>query len=542
MHRRLAFSFIAVFVPVAFAQPPTPGPDTTFYEAPLDEEGYVDYVAALNAEFNDPPVKPETNAFLGILNQVDTTDWPEGHIPALYSALGVEQPNDDRQLFITFMEYADVRGLPQAPPFDWENAAPDEEPPPPPAGTADAMEERAYSKPWTAEELPEVARWLDSIEVPLDAIVEATKLPTYYAPLVRPHEYATMIEILLPHLGTHRAIGRSLSMRARMNLAVGNLDAAIDDWAAIKRLGRLQKQEPFLICNLVGISLQPLSHDLLALILSQPGIEAQHIQEMRDIMNRLPTGESMARVIQRCERVMPLDLLTRASRGQVDALEMIQVMQSLVLRNEPVTYAVRVPEPDPLTGLISDPKFDLDRALRRGNAAWVGWFGDVPDDYQAFAASVQHIEADIHQRSAAAMQQAQRLLQIGKTGIPESADIGLIVDQTADLILAICTPGFSAAIRTERQSDAQASLEPTALALERYRLDRGQYPPLLQSLVPDYIEALPPDMFSNKSLRYRRDGAGYMLYSVGTNLVDDGGIHDFSDGDIVLRVPWSLEN
>ncbi|MEM9420859.1 MAG: hypothetical protein AAGA25_17685, partial [Planctomycetota bacterium] len=256
----------------------------------------------------------------------------------------------------------------------------------------------------------------------------------------------------------------------------------------------------------------------------------------------LPAGEPMARVIQRCERAMTLDLLTRASREQVEALEMIQIMQTLVLRDEPVTYAVSVPEPDPLTGLISDPKFDLDRALRRVNSAWSDWFGNIPDDYQAFAASVQQIETEIQERSDIARQQAPGLFLMGKTGIPQSANIDQVVDQTADLLLGIFSPSLSAPIRIERQADAQATLEPIALALAKYRLDRGQYPPLLQSLVPDYIEALPRDLFSDKSLRYRRDGASYLLYSVGTNLVDDGGVHDFSEGDIVLRVPWSLEN
>ncbi len=64
------------------------------------------------------------------------------------------------------------------------------------------------------------------------------------------------------------------------------------------------------------------------------------------------------------------------------------------------------------------------------------------------------------------------------------------------------------------------------VAVRRYRLAKGEPPESLQSLVPEYLKALPIDPYSGKPLVYRRAenaGGGYLLYSVGSNGVDDGG-------------------
>lgn len=134
------------------------------------------------------------------------------------------------------------------------------------------------------------------------------------------------------------------------------------------------------------------------------------------------------------------------------------------------------------------------------------------------------------------------LIATGTAGISDVADVDLIADQTADLLLGILTPSLSGAITTEHQSQAQRRLEPAALALARYRIDHGRYPPMLQSLIPNYLDALTPDRFGNQSLHYKREAEGYVLYSIGSNLTDDGGHHDFREGDIVLHIPWSLSD
>jgi hypothetical protein len=62
------------------------------------------------------------------------------------------------------------------------------------------------------------------------------------------------------------------------------------------------------------------------------------------------------------------------------------------------------------------------------------------------------------------------------------------------------------------------------IAVERYRRSHaGALPSSLQSLVPAYVAAVPIDPFSGDPLTYKPDADGYLLYSLDTNLKNDGG-------------------
>ncbi|HEV7926908.1 MAG TPA: hypothetical protein VGR14_16240 [Verrucomicrobiae bacterium] len=64
-----------------------------------------------------------------------------------------------------------------------------------------------------------------------------------------------------------------------------------------------------------------------------------------------------------------------------------------------------------------------------------------------------------------------------------------------------------------------------ACALERYRLALGRYPEALDALVPGFLEKLPRDLIGGQPLKYRRETDGtFLLYSIGWNEKDDGGV------------------
>ena len=64
----------------------------------------------------------------------------------------------------------------------------------------------------------------------------------------------------------------------------------------------------------------------------------------------------------------------------------------------------------------------------------------------------------------------------------------------------------------------------TMLALARFEKDKGKYPENLRAVVETgYLEQLPIDPYSDGTLVYKRTDDGFLLYSFGTNLKDDGG-------------------
>jgi hypothetical protein len=61
------------------------------------------------------------------------------------------------------------------------------------------------------------------------------------------------------------------------------------------------------------------------------------------------------------------------------------------------------------------------------------------------------------------------------------------------------------------------------LGIERYRLANGKLPENLAELVPAYLDTVSKDPFDGQELRYKRLEKGYVVYSIGRDLSDDGG-------------------
>lgn len=75
-------------------------------------------------------------------------------------------------------------------------------------------------------------------------------------------------------------------------------------------------------------------------------------------------------------------------------------------------------------------------------------------------------------------------------------------------------------------------------AIRLYRLEYDELPPTLERLLGNYLAVLPQDPFSERDYVYLPGGDRYILYSVGPNRIDDGGLvtdQDRSQGDLVLE-------
>ena len=99
-------------------------------------------------------------------------------------------------------------------------------------------------------------------------------------------------------------------------------------------------------------------------------------------------------------------------------------------------------------------------------------------------------------------------------------------------------PNFVKPTQTLARNQTLADEAFIARGLERYRLAHGQYPESLEVLIPQFAEKLPHDLIGGQPLKYHRtDDGRFVLYSVGWNEKDDGGVlgKTVTEGDWV----WS---
>ena len=114
---------------------------------------------------------------------------------------------------------------------------------------------------------------------------------------------------------------------------------------------------------------------------------------------------------------------------------------------------------------------------------------------------------------------------------------GLDFDQFSDevmkknIFLTILMPAIGKVnqIAYRNRIDSEATL--TILAVIQYQKQYGQAPDSLDDLVEKgLLKEVSIDPFSDKPLVYRKTDDGFILYSVGFNFIDDGGVSGEYEG------------
>jgi len=75
----------------------------------------------------------------------------------------------------------------------------------------------------------------------------------------------------------------------------------------------------------------------------------------------------------------------------------------------------------------------------------------------------------------------------------------------------------------------------TGLACRLYKSRTGAYPESLEALVPGILKEVPIDPFTGKPFVYRREGEGFIVYSLGSNEKDDGGRSTYMITQMVME-------
>ena len=91
------------------------------------------------------------------------------------------------------------------------------------------------------------------------------------------------------------------------------------------------------------------------------------------------------------------------------------------------------------------------------------------------------------------------------------------------MLTRMLMPAFGRVMQIETRHLAHLRATQTALAVQRYRLAENRLPQSLENLIPAYMEFVPTDPFDGQDLKYRTRETGFVVYSVGEDLTDEGG-------------------
>jgi hypothetical protein len=95
-------------------------------------------------------------------------------------------------------------------------------------------------------------------------------------------------------------------------------------------------------------------------------------------------------------------------------------------------------------------------------------------------------------------------------------------------------PNSEGAFMKKAMIEAVTLASRTGLACRLYKRRSGRYPGSLDELVPGLLAEVPIDPFTGKPLVYRREGEGFVVYSLGSNQKDDGGRSTYMIDKLVM--------
>jgi hypothetical protein len=94
-----------------------------------------------------------------------------------------------------------------------------------------------------------------------------------------------------------------------------------------------------------------------------------------------------------------------------------------------------------------------------------------------------------------------------------------------NILVSFMVPPLEREARACAKTQAAINSARLACTLERYRQVHGDYPKTLDAVAPQFIGKIPHDIINGQPLHYRRTEDGnFLLYSVGWNGRDDGGV------------------
>ncbi|MDA1277297.1 MAG: hypothetical protein O2960_25090 [Verrucomicrobia bacterium] len=339
-----------------------------------------------------------------------------------------------------------------------------------------------------------ISKVLSDCEPVIDELRAASQRPMSRFP-VR-YDQSNPAGILLPHLALVKRVCQVLKIRALSEMVSGDTEAAFRDLLLMFFLIDAHREEPFLISQLVRLADFQLASQVLWEGLADHRFTEPQLAEIQSRLSKLNFLEDMDHSL-RSERAFGIKIIDWI-RQSPDWVRTLDTLGS----------------PDVAEG-ISAAAFWAGFLPR-------GWLHFEKVNYarlfEEFLLSGDRNGFRMIDPSRAERNDGELNRILGKTGN------GI----THHMILAkMLLPALSKVQVKAAFYQSAANEAETACALERYRIATSAYPERLEDLVPRFLETLPLDVVTGKPLIYRRvDGDRFVLYSIGWNEKDDGGLFE----------------
>ncbi len=507
------------------------GPETTVISEPLNADGTPNYVAALDAMMAEG-ITAENNSGPLLLRVCGFDyDIPE----ELLQRVGLTQADlgDGKGMLISWQTWL-TKNMAKPAEYEYEELALTDTLPQEPytdtdwyTMSLDAAIEMLLER---GQKHPQLEAWVEANQPSLELLYEASLRERFYLPMLTVRNQPLVVEMTeIFNAGNLFDSLRLLQIRALLQLHNdGDLSAAWQDVMTMHRLARSHANPGFgLISQLRAEHMSSSASDV-----------AMHLTTRAEMTTKaqIPPQEGRRLLSQ----LMELKDVS-ARDPLINIFERYMMLDTIIVSHREKRF-VSVPNKGYSDSAeLKLPPFNVNYILRKVNALHdrVQAIQEIPE-YQKRLQESQYLynemEHNYHSRRAKA-----RMGSFYRLG--GALTMNLLSDLLSTPMIAQFAICLEPVVESSMRARVKHDLSIVALALSIHKAEQGQYPEKLDELVPGILPELPLDGFADKPLTYRRTDEGYLLYSVGPNMTDDGGVTAESESlelpkdDMAVSVP-----
>jgi hypothetical protein len=331
--------------------------------------------------------------------------------------------------------------------------------------------------------------WLQDNQKALEILRKAPEQPYFWNDYQKSDQTTDdLTTILMPNVmnrsATYRTLAFAMAWQIRYEAYKGNIDSAVKDCIVLQKFGKHLQGKGLLVEQLVGIAIEALSHDAILSVLDKTDVPAETLKIIQDELAK--HFEKRGPVINlEAEKVFWYDQIQRTftDNGRGDG--------RVLLRGLP--YALKSSK-------------DMLRFLRFSYPSRKEIVANINGYFEEFDEFFEKTPSDL------------KRLGIYENKIAE-------LEQTGLLMLGTLGHAFIRVSQITWRLETHRRGVLTIVAVMRYRKALGWYPENLEELVlTGYLNNLPIDPYSTNPLVYKKVDDDFLLYSVGSNFQDDGGV------------------
>jgi hypothetical protein len=458
-------------------QPFKVSPETTAAVGPLNADGSVNYVGAINAKFGDG-VTPENNGVVVWLKIMGTKAISEKVRDGFVAMSGSTDAPE-----LGWVDWSAVPGV-----MGGNN------------NKADAELTYVTSHVWKSAEHPEFAAYLKDREALLALAGEAAQRDRWWSPAVGDGD--SVMNVYLPTLGSLRAVCRSMCARALMRAGDGDIDGFAADVLTVKRLVR--KLTGWAIIDaLVWDVIDREADSAIGAVAGSGALSADQSAKLAKELDSLPPMTPLWQMVDLGERWDSLDFTEAVAMGQVNRLVGPDAGTNRFLHSFEA---------------VDRDSVDWNVVMQKTNAA-------IDELVQVMKKPTAREQFDAENVFYKKIQRNNRTGSLAKRP-GETRD-----EYTQRIAGRIIGTFFNATKATEKNWARQMSneLSRDVVAAAQFHADNQKWPARLEELTPKYLAMTPVDVFAFDQATpviYKIRPGGVWMDSVGPDGMNSGGKGD----------------